>query len=403
MKTVKILGAILMASTGFFGCKTKDIGLQKENLSTFTLKANLENLDTEYLIYSEKNDAYPDGYRRDTLWVKNGKFTFTDSVDDYKLYFIHVVNTRSWQREYNGKTYTSSTKADVNRLWFIGYPGAEITCTGRVDDYMVNAKLSDKKGVNQDFTRIQEETFPLIDRAHALKFRTYTEELSEEESQKLSDSSNVLFKQAIDLKKEFAKSNPKSIAASYVFMDGYYRKYFTHDEAKAVLEGFDAETLAGTPFYDEVKQRIEAVESTQIGMPAPEVITNNTLDGSEFKLSNFKGNYVLLDYWGTWCGPCMAEIPKIKEYYNKYSDKNFVVVGVNSGDAVPRWKKTVEENGYNWEHIQTTNENNLLVPFNVNSFPTKILIDPEGKIIYSSKNPEKVDMYAMLDNIFKKG
>lgn len=402
MKTVKILGVILMASIGFFGCKTKDVSLQKENLSTFTLKANLENLDTEYLIYSEKNDAYPDGYRRDTLWVNNGKFTFTDSVDDYKLYFIHVVNTRSWLREYDGKKYTSSTKADVNRLWFIGYPGAVINVTGKAEDYMVNAKLSDKKSINQDFTVIQEKTFPLIDRAHALNVRTYTEDLSQEDIKKFSDSSNALFKKAIELKKDFVKTHPKSIAASYVFMDGYYRKYFTQDEAKAVLESFDSETLSGTPFYDEVKQRIEAVESTQIGMPAPEVVTNNTLDGSEFKLSNFKGNYVLLDYWGTWCGPCMAEIPKIKEYYNKYSDKNFVVVGVNSGDAVPRWKKTVEDNNYNWEHIQTTNETNLLVPFNVNSFPTKILIDPEGKIIYNSKNPDKMDMYAMLDNIFKK-
>lgn len=368
----------------------------------FTLNAHLKGLEADYLVYSEKDASYPDGYKRDTLWVKDGKFTFTDAVNDYKLYFINVLNTRSWKQSYNGRDYTASTKADVNRLWFIAYPGAVIECTGKVEDYMVNAFLSDEQGVNQDFTIVQQKTFPLIDRAHAITLKKYTEDLSENEYKKLSDSSDGLMKQAVGLKKEFVKTHPKSIAATYIFKDGYYRKYFSHEEAKSVLEGFDATTLSGTPFYDEVKNRIEAVENTKLGMQAPEIVTNNTLDGSEFKLSNFKGNYVLLDYWGTWCGPCMAEIPKIKEYYRKYSDKNFVVVGVNSGDAVPRWNKTVEENDYNWEHIQTTSENNLLVPFNVTSFPTKILIDPAGKIIYSSNNATKTDMYAMLDNIFKK-
>ena len=391
---------MLLASGLFFSCKTNDIHNVEEDSKTFTLYADLDNLKAEYLVYLEKNDAYPDGYRRDTIWIKNGRFTFTDSVNDYKIYFLDVLKTRTWKNSYDGKEYTSSTKADVNRLWFIGYPGAEIICKGKVEDYMVNAKLSDKKGVNQDFTVIQSQTFPLIDRAHALKVSTYTEKLSEEESKRMSDSSNTLFKQAVELKKEFAKTHPKSIAASYVFMDGYYRKYFTHDEAIAVLDGFDAKTLSGTTFYDEVKSRIVAVEKTQLGMKAPDLITKNTVDGSMFKLSDLKGNYVLLDYWGTWCGPCMAEIPKIKEYFNKYSNKNFVVVGVNSGDSFPRWKKTIEENDYNWKHIQTTQENNLLVPFNVNSFPTKILIDPEGKIIYSSQNPDKVDMYQMLDKIF---
>ncbi|GAA4295994.1 TlpA disulfide reductase family protein [Aestuariibaculum suncheonense] len=383
-----------------FQCQSSKSSVGQTNKNTFTLKADLDNLKADFLVYSEKDDNSPNGYRNDTIWVKNGTFQFTDTVNDFKIYFLNIVNTRSWKTKHDGREYSSSTKADVNRLWFIAYPGAEIKCTGKVEDHMVAASLSDAKGINQDFSIIQAQTFPLIDEAHALKVRTYTEDLSEEEAKKLSDESNALFHQAVELKKEFVKAYPKSIAATYVFMDGYYRKYFTHDEAKMVLEGFDAESLSGTPFYDEVKSRLEAVDKTQLGMQSPDLITNNTLDGTEFKLSDLKGNYVLLDYWGTWCGPCMAEIPKIKEYYNKYADKNFVVVGVNSGDAVPRWKKTIEDNGYNWKHIQTTNENDLLVPFNVNSFPTKILIDPTGKIIYNSKNPDKVDMYQMLDKIF---
>lgn len=394
-----ILAVIILLN---YQCKSEEETQKVETPKTFTLNAELKGLKADYLVYTEKDDRYPDGYRRDTLWVKDEKFTYTDSVEDYKIYFINVLQTRSWKSVYGDKEYTSSTKADVNRLWFIAYPGAEITCKGKLQDYRVDATLSDAKGVNQDLSKLHAQTFPLIDKAHALSVRTITEDLREEDYKVLRDSAKALRLKAIDLKKAFVKSHPKSVAASYIFMDGYYRKYFTAEEAETLFGNFDSIILSGTAFYDETKSRLEAVRKTAIGMQAPELVTRHTLDGSEFKLSSLRGNYVLIDYWGTWCGPCMGEMPKIKEYYNKYAYKNFVVLGVNSGDTKERWKKAIEDNGFNWSHIQTTEETNLLIPFNVNSFPTKVMLDPEGKIIYSSKNKEKVDMYQMIDTIFSK-
>jgi len=400
---MKQFSILLLVSILFINCKPKEKTTDIPN--TFTLNADLDGLDEEFLIYWEKNEKYPDGIRQDTLWVENGKFTFTDSVTDYKTYFLNVTNPRTWTRVYDGKEYTASTKADVNRLWFIGYPGATITCTGKVNGYRVDAQLSDEKGVNNDLAAINLQTFPLYDEAHGLSVSLSIEDWTgkDAEAMKVGDSVKALRLKAADLKKEFIKTHPKSIAASYVFSDAYYRKYFSHEEAMGFFKNFDSTALSGTPFYDEVKKRLESVDKTRVGMQAPDLITSNTLDGKEFKLSALKGNYVLFDYWGTWCGPCMAEMPKIKEYYNKYKDRNFVVVGVNSGDTASRWQKAVEENNYIWTHIQTTKDNNLLIPFNVNSFPTKILLDPEGKIIYSSKNTDlKVDLYQMIDGIFTK-
>ncbi|MFH4968396.1 TlpA disulfide reductase family protein [Gaetbulibacter sp. M240] len=402
MKNLIRLFILLFFITSIYQCKSEGDSQPTETSNTFTMSVDLKGLDEDYLIYWEKDNKYPNGLRVDTLRVTNGKFTFTDSLTGYKIYYLAVTKPRSWTTVYNGKEYSSSTKADVNRLWFIGYPGATITCTGEVKDYSVEAQLSDEKGVNNDLSKIHLQTFPLIDKAHALSVRTYKEKLNESVLGQLRDSIQALRKKAIELKKEFISNNPKSIAATYIFRDAYYRKYFDHKEAKQLFNSLDSEILAGTSFYDEIKNRLEAVERTMIGMQAPELSTKNTYDGSDFDLSSLKGNYVLLDYWGLWCGPCMAEIPKIKEYADKYSEKNFVVVGINSGDATSKWKKAIEDRDYSWTHVQTTNENDLLIPFNVNSFPTKILIDPEGKIIYSSKNQEKVDMYQMIDNIFSK-
>lgn len=388
----------------FFQCKSESKENIKKTPQTFTLKAHLENLEAEYLEYYDKDDTEPDGYRRDTLWVKDQKFTFKDSIDDYKIYFITIPEAvRRYIVKFGDKEYKVSVKAHLGRMWFIGYPGAEINYEGTVDDFMVNAYPSDKEGVNDDLALINRQIFPLLNQIDSMSVASSTGDFSDTEKKQMYEVRSKMYDKIKELKINYFKSHPSSVAASYIFNDAYYRKNFTHEEAKTLFNGFDSTKLAGTPFYDEVKLRLEAVEKTGVGMQAPDITTTNTLDGSEFKLSSLKGNYVLLDYWGTWCGPCMGEMPKIKEYYNKYADKNLIVLGVNSGDTEQKWKKAVEDNGFNWMHIQTNRQNDLLVPFNVSSFPTKILLDPSGKIIYSSKNTEsKVDMYQMLDDIFSK-
>lgn len=385
-----------------FQCKSETTNTT-ETPKTFTLNADLQDLEADFLIYYEKDANKPDGYRKDTLWVKDQKFSFTDSIDTYKMYYISIPEAvRKYKIKTGGKEYTVSVKAQLSRMWFIGYPGAEINYKGTVDDFMVNAYPSDKKGINNDLALINKKIFPIYNTIDSMSVAASTGNFSKEERQEMYKSRSKLYKKIKDLKVDFIKSHPKSIAASWIFNDAYYRKAFSHEEAKQILKSFDSKTLTGTPYYDETKKRLEAVEKTGIGMQAPELVTTNTPDGKQFKLSSLKGNYVLLDFWGLWCGPCMAEIPKIKEYNNKYKDENFIVVGVNSGDTMVRWKEAINKNNYNWSHIQTTKENNLLVPFNVTSFPTKILIDPKGKIIYSSQNPEKVDMYQLIDTIFSK-
>lgn len=393
------LSALLM-----FNCKEENRLKANETPSTFTLTADLKNLEAEYLEYYEKDDSKPDGYRRDTLWVKDQKFTFTDSIKDYKIYFITIPEAvRGYTVKFGDKEYKVSVKAHLARMWFIGYPGAEINYEGTVDDFMVNAYPSDKEGINDDLAVINRQIFPILNQIDSMTVASSTGDFTDVEKKQMYEVRSKMYDSLKELKVDYFKSHSNSVAASYIFNDAYYRKNFTHQEAKEIFNGFDSTKLAGTPFYDEVKLRLEAVEKSGVGMQAPEVLTKNTLDGSEFKLSSLKGNYVLLDFWGTWCGPCMAEMPKIKEYYNKYGDKNFKVLGVNSGDAKPKWKKAIKEHNFNWTHIQTNDDNNLLIPFNVSSFPTKILIDPSGKIIYSSKNTEsKVDMYQMLDDIFSK-
>lgn len=381
-----------------FSCK-KEMPIQ----NSFVLEADIEGIEGDYLVYSEKNDNAPDGWLNDTLWIKDNKFKFEHAVSDYEMFFINVPKaSRVYKVKYGDKEYTASTKANVNRLWFLAYPGGKIEYKGKMNGYIVDAYPLDAEGINEGIATVHKAIFPLLDNYNAISVELSTNrELDDEGFKKLQDSSKNIYEQINAIKSSYIQSHPNTVAATYFLKDMFYRKELSLDQVKVLYNAFDESKLSGTSFYKEIGERLDAIEKTKIGMQAPEIQTTHTLDGSEFRLSSLKGNYVLMDYWGLWCGPCMAEMPKIKEYFSKYSDKNFMVLGVNSGDTNQKWKNAVAEREFNWMHIQTTKENDLLVPFNVNSFPTKILIDPEGKIIYNSNNiEEKVDLYQLLDSLF---
>ncbi len=90
---------------------------------------------------------------------------------------------------------------------------------------------------------------------------------------------------------------------------------------------------------------------------------------------------MLIDFWGVWCGPCVAEMPKVKEYADKYADK-LTVLGINSGDTKEKMMQFLKPKGYNWQQLMSgKNADNLVLKFNVSGFPTKFIIDPEGKIL----------------------
>ena len=106
------------------------------------------------------------------------------------------------------------------------------------------------------------------------------------------------------------------------------------------------------------------------------------LDGSIHKLSEYcgKGNYVLLNFWASWCGPCRGEMPFLKTCYEKYHDKGFEIIGISLDNRVADWKKAIEELDIRWVHLRDVGGfvSNL---YTVSGVPAVFLLDPEGKIV----------------------
>jgi thiol-disulfide isomerase/thioredoxin len=100
-------------------------------------------------------------------------------------------------------------------------------------------------------------------------------------------------------------------------------------------------------------------------------------------LSSFRGKYVLLDFWASWCGPCRGENPNVVAAYEKFKDKNFTVLGVSLDNQKEAWQKAIKSDGLVWTQVTDLKGWNspAVATYNVHAIPSNFLIDPNGKII----------------------
>ena len=132
----------------------------------------------------------------------------------------------------------------------------------------------------------------------------------------------------------------------------------------------------------EVQKAIELMQTVEEGSMAPDFSLTSP-DGKTVKLSDLRGKYVLLDFWASWCGPCLREVPNVKKVYDKYHNRGFEIFSVSLDEDQAKWEKAIVDNDLNWIHGSSLQGWNCPVAklYNVSGVPTMLLIDREGKII----------------------
>ncbi len=128
--------------------------------------------------------------------------------------------------------------------------------------------------------------------------------------------------------------------------------------------------------------------------------TQTDVEGKPITLSSFKGKYVLVDFWASWCKPCRAENPVVVKVYNKFKDKNFTILGVSLDDKKEAWVKAIQADRLSWNHVSDLQQWNNAVAqlYHVQSIPGNFLIDPNGKIIARDLRGE--DLEKKLCEVF---
>lgn len=151
------------------------------------------------------------------------------------------------------------------------------------------------------------------------------------------------------------------------------------------------------------KKALEPLKHTAPGTMAPD-FTQNDVNGVPVKLSSFRGKYVLVDFWASWCGPCRQENPNVVRVYNKYKDKNFTVLGVSLDKQSGRndWLAAIKNDGLTWTQVSDLKfwNNEAAALYYVSSIPANFLIDPNGKIV--AKNLRGDDLEEKLKEVLGK-
>ncbi|MNX67282.1 Thiol-disulfide oxidoreductase ResA [compost metagenome] len=260
-----------------------------------------------------------------------------------------------------------SLKGDTKALW-------EIRLEGDLQNELYN-------GLQQKMAPTERRYRQLIN-----QLSDQTVKLSPADSIKLHQEIKAAYSENARMQKAFISANPDAYAS--IFLLSRSANSYGADEYIATWNALKP-TYKNTNTGLAVAKIVEKLLPTQSGTPVF-AFERVDKDGNIVSTAALKGRTYILDFWGSWCGPCRASHPHLKELYKKYRSKGFEIVAIaqERGKTLEAsrssWSKAIKEDGIDWVHIlnqEGIETQNIVKTFNVNAFPTKILVGADGKII----------------------
>ena len=369
----KLLVGILMIA-GIISCN------EKTEKGKFTVTGDVKNSEDQKIYLEQLFFSQKDPEVIDTGEIKNGKFTVSGISPEEGLYRLR------FQKQETGYIFINDApkiifKADVKDMSLTG-PEFNTQANKLFKNFLLGVD-----GRQKNMTALSAEIDSL-------------------QKNKGSDSIvklkiNNLNKEGGDFKNFIVKSIDTSSDAVVAMFSLGYTRGIDPAELKTVIPNlskrFPNHNGVATIIsqYNEllVKKATPPVQKGKpvVGSQAPNFSMANA-SGKQIALSSFKGKYVMIDFWASWCGPCRGENPNVVANYNKFKNKNFTILGVSLDEDKTKWLEAIKKDNLNWAHVSDLKGwNSASVPlFGFDGIPYNVLIDPTGKIIATELRGEEL-------------
>jgi len=341
----------------------------------FSINAKIESLDYKMAYLAQWVDG---GFvKSDSVLIQNGTFFFAGSVESPSVQYILFDDSKERIVVFIENSEISISGSNLQK--------DNITITGSALNTQLDKFIVDVKGYEGRLKGI-------VDAYYAAEAAGDEALLAEiDVKYKTEDSLKVLFVET------YINDNLNSVIAPYLSLRYMMGKDVA--ELEKLKNSFSVD-IRNSEYVRLIEDHIALNRSSGIGQPAP-LFSMNDKDGNPIALESFKGSYVLIDFWASWCAPCRAENPNVVAAYAKYHDKGFEIFGVSFDENKEKWLSAVEADQLTWAHVSDLKGwgNAAGKIYGVRGIPHSVLIDKEGVII--AKDLRGEELHNKLAEIFE--